>query len=257
MRNRCVAVSWVVLWLAALASCGGGGSGGSGAATATDATAIADGSTTEISVSPQVVEITYPGEGQLINTPTSGVAATIKNLPAGPVFPVLVEDAAVLTPGPVQIQRDFRTGTYDAFLTFSELLATGIHRGNFTFMLCQDPACAAPPYAVATVPYTVTITPPIKITALVNGIAADASALRVAVGAVVTLQSSMPVFWNSGFGSGADASDDLVTPTLWRGTIRAGSSRPASMRVQATQADLPPNSAVQRAVTSTTINVAP
>lgn len=194
-----------------LASCGGGSS---------ESTAV-----TTIAYSPSTLSASYFQNQSSVNSyssapPSADVSITLGGeLPSGTVYVVIVQDQ------PLFANASFsQTGPYSFTATlFPELTLTpNTYSGNLVLHLCKDSGCGAE-YALsgATLPYTVTVTPELKITVKIDGVVSStihpsssnspvtdiwmntiywkysppASVATLTAGQVLELESNIPVNW--------------------------------------------------------------
>lgn len=213
--------------LAVMVGCGGGGGGGSGAVS--------------VSFSPSAISSSYASGGQSITPPVANVTASVTNLPAGTVYVYVLEDAAVLAPGAYTVTRN-PDGTYAVSLPFNTSLAAGTYTGNLTLRLCRDIACTSEITVTGgRIPYSVTVTPGIQISAWVNSNPVALTALQVRGGDVLSLQSTLPVSWSVASG-GVNVTNQMSTTTSWSATLVYGLSSPGgtgTLMVTATSSGTP------------------
>ncbi len=201
----------------ALITCGGGG-GSSNKPQGPPITVI---------VSPAAVSYSYPDGHQGFNKPQISVTATVNDLPNATIYPVVSATGNVLAAGPLPF-RNNGDGSFTGSIFFNQDLQASTYTGNLILNLYTDSAHTIP-YQVTggTVPYTLTVTPGIVITAFVNGVQTPNSSLNVKSGDVVSLSSSIPVDW-TGSSGGLIASNGSQTQSSWTATIRYGISTPGS-----------------------------
>lgn len=209
----------------ALAACGGGGG------TASPSTTVA--------LDPPSVAVSYPGENQALNTPDAKVTATFTNLPAGTLYPVVTADKPVLARAEA---TKTSSSTYSADLQFNSSLAAGTYSGTLTLKLCTDPQCGGTvALAGGTLPYTLTVTAPIKLTASVNGAPVTivrGQSINIKDGDHVAVQSSVPVFFTT-TQSGVRGDNQASTATTWSGTLSYGLSTPGGVGYYTVEAFTP------------------
>jgi len=198
--------------------CGGGGD---------DSTSPAP-SNMQVSFTPSSINATFPEKGQSLSAPELTVTATIQNLPSTQVYSRILENTEVLRAGAHPVFKN-ADGSFRALLPFNTQLAAGTYTGHLTLQLCQDSACVSP-YAVsgASLPYALTVTPGIQITATVNGVPMSSIPFTVKERDVVSLQSSIAVSWGTSTG-GAFAENIKSTATSWTGTMRYAMSTPGGI----------------------------
>mgnify|MGYP000591910815 CR=1 FL=1 len=208
----------LLMLIGGLAGCGGGG--GDGASSGGAASPIV------VSLTPASVTASFPSGRQSLNPPTLSVSATVSNLPTTPIHALIVEDKPVLQPGTHTLTRN-PNGTFSASLLLNQDLAVGRHTGTLMLKLCQDAACSLP-YAVSggELPYDVTVSPGIGLTAFVNGIARS-TPLLLRDGDLLALQASQPVSWSTGSG-GVAAFNVSSSSTSWSATMRYSISTPGN-----------------------------
>ncbi|TFV90283.1 hypothetical protein E4K72_21040, partial [Oxalobacteraceae bacterium OM1] len=176
---RYASLSAVVL-CSTLAGCGGGGGGGAAGATSSGTVnAAASGTGFTVSLTPASINASFPAEQQALQLPyppnVDITASVVPSSVSTPVYVYLVDPAGVLVLGKQTITKD-SAGHYSAKLLFNQSLPAGTYTGKLQLQICQDAACATP-YAVTggTLPYTITVTPAIAISAKINGVAVASS----------------------------------------------------------------------------------
>jgi hypothetical protein len=208
----------MALLVAAVAACGGGGGAGGGAGGTSGALAVtietpaivtsllADGQ----SGAPLTGEVVAEVVGHYSGT-ASAVYALIS--PTGSAF--FVGQAFItLLPG----------NRFSVQLRVNTLLNPGTHTGSLAVRVCGDPSCASQ-YTVtpSSVPYTVTVLPPITIGVAVDGVPqpmAGLGPLSLNDGDVLSLTASEPVVWTPAL-RGVDAIVTTDTATQWTATVTA------------------------------------
>ena len=198
-----------------LLSCGGGGGGSSSGAQS--------GPAISVDISPTSIAYAYPAGHQGLNTPRVSATVTISDMPGTPIYPVIAASSNILAPGPCYFTNN-GNGVFTGTVGFNQDLPAGVYAGSLFLNLYMDSAHTSP-YTVTggTVPFTVTVTPAIVLTATINGVPASLSSLNVKSGDNVEVDSSIPVDWFT-TSSGGIASNVTSTQYKWTGKILYGIS---------------------------------
>jgi PQQ-like domain len=125
---------------ALLFGCGGGGGGGGSAPSI------------RMMLSPSTLDVTQY-EGDSASRQVTATATVSGNIP-GPVYVVIVQDAAVLE-GTPEITQSSAT-SYIASLQTASALDPGHHAGTLTVKVCSSPECQTT-YGSATLPYAIEV----------------------------------------------------------------------------------------------------
>lgn len=165
--SLCWPSAWALSLTPALTACGGGGSGGSGGAGGNGSAGSAP-TGDAVSFSPTTLSATaMAGEAkQLMLTATVKRPADFAN--ATSVYAVIKDSTGVISTD-VQLGQ-ISTTSYQVILQTSPTVAFGRYSGNFSVMLCRDPACSAQfPGSPVALPFDITISaPPLGATASGN-----------------------------------------------------------------------------------------
>ena len=198
--------------------CGGGGCGGGGGG----------GGAIQVTFTPaSLAAAALTGSSASIP-----LTATINPEPTTVAYPVIEEDAPILTPGPIVVSR-VSPGVYQATLGSDPALSVGDHRGTLRLRICKDSQCASE-YALigATVPIAVTIEPHLLATVTVGSSTATVLApyglgsdLPYSSGQGVSIVTNVPATFARGSSmGGADIEPTTVTSTSWAGTLSGTST---------------------------------
>jgi len=211
--------------MALLSACGGGGGGG-GAADA-PAPEPAARVASPIAFDPPLLSATVPENGQSAQgRQWLPVEATVPDV-SGPVFVLLLVEQQILENEPVEITQ-VGADRYRALLPLRVSLPAGKYTGNIIVKICLDPACASEaPGSGTPLPYEITVTPGIRLTVSVDGVVVTSRPVQVRSGAVVTVESSVPVGWREGLG-GVASFVDTNTSSTWRSTLQYGTTPPGT-----------------------------
>lgn len=215
----------------ALSGCGGGGGGGSsGPDTWQGPIAIA--------FNPSSIEVrtVAPYNDDLVP-----LKAAVTNLPPETVYPRITIDKPVFETGNIVVVEN-ADGTYGGHLQVLLSLAPGTYSGTVTLQLCKDQNCKSQfPTTGETLPYSVTIEEPLKLSTVVDGPSFDASyAIQIPTGGAFHITSDTPVTWKKGsVRAPADYSVAESTPTRLSGTVTG--TLGSSVCVQAVSIQTPKN----------------
>lgn len=200
-----------LLAMALMAGCGGG----AGAPAA------------ETAASPVITVRTSPARLDLRTVAgrdvTVTLSATLDPVPAERVYPVLVADRPVIVPGPAGVLRQ-PDGSYRTIVTTDRALPPGTHTGTLTLDLCRNPACTdAWALRGASLPYTITVEPPVVLSVQVDGAttpARDIHDIVLKAGTLVRVTASLPVRWSQGSSMGGTLTTVSSTPQAWTGRVQ-------------------------------------
>lgn len=208
----------------ALASMGCGGGGGGNASVATPRT-------TAIAFSPASLAASYVGNGQSPTGQYVPITATITDLPAGSVYPLLTEDQPILE-GTTLTWALVGANTYNATLSLNRFLAPGTYRGNLSLKLAKDPGGTSfYPTTGGVLPYVLTVQRGISITAWINGALADPTNLNTVEGDVVELQADQPVNLSTATSGAFVTYMSTGLPNSVKFTVHYGQSTPGGLGV--------------------------
>jgi hypothetical protein len=181
-----------------------------------------------VELNPTSIEYSFPANGQGLNAPGVSVTGNFVTTPSGSVYPSVAETDSdqVLGAPPYTFTGNYSSG-FTGTIPFNPNLAVGTYTGYFLLNLYQTSSLTSP-YTVTggSVPFTVTVTPGIVLTALVNAVPTELSNLDVPSGTVVKFTSSVPVEWSTASGGGL-FSNPVITTTSWQATITYGSGNGA------------------------------
>lgn len=213
--RRMLSLAAGALLLGLLASCGGGGSE----------------PTYRVTLSPSPLEAfaydsARPG-------PTVTVRARFDDLPAGPVYPVIVLDAPNFVEEAISV-RQLSDRIFEANLNPATQRPAGVHTGVLSLKLCKDAGCAsAYQLSGADLPYELTVARALRATMKLNGVFVPDGAggrltaeegdyvdVIVANGDTVEVLSSIDVDWSASTSDpGVTVSGVQATKRRWRGTF--------------------------------------
>ena len=208
------------------------------------------GDSIEATFSPSSLEASFPAKGQSSYPPTATVVATLRDPPAGKLFARYSTDGPGIEQPAIQPEEQ-GSNHFSIIVGFDPVLAEGTYQGTLALELCLDRACSVV-VSTAALPYTLNVTPPIELTAFVDGVPTDPLGLAVRDGAVLDLQSSLPVLWSMSQG-GVIVRDTTTTTMSWTATLGYGLSTPSGTGFLSVNATTP--TAMPQATTAVQITL--
>ncbi|RYF65103.1 MAG: hypothetical protein EOO22_23260 [Comamonadaceae bacterium] len=103
------------------------------------------------------------------------------------------------------------------WVLFNPRLAVGKHSGTFRVDVCLDEGCKRPRWQ-ATIPYQLTIKPPMALRAYVNGRLVTQRPVQARDGDELIVESDVNVVWTLNRERGGSPLDEPVTEKRWKAT---------------------------------------